>query len=385
MKKYLFTPGPVPVPEEVLVEMSKPIIHHRTDEFESIFSEIREGLRHIFGTKQEVFILASSGTGSMEAAVANTLSMGDKVLVINGGKFGERWGKICRAYGLTVEELFVEWGEAVDPEKVSDALKRDGSIRAVLIQASETSTGVKHPTEEIARITRERDDVILIADGITAVGVFPLPFDDTGIDVLVGGSQKAFMLPPGLAFATMSEKAWEFYGRSSLPKFYFDFKSYQTNANKNTTPWTPAITLVIGLAIVLRNFREEGLEEIYNRHAMLALATREAMKAIGLGLYAKHSPSPALTAVVAPEDIGAGKVINGLREKFGMTVAGGQDQAKGRIFRISHIGFIDKAATIAVISAVESVLKDLGHKFVFGKGLTKAAEILAEDSTSQKK
>ncbi|MBI4228457.1 MAG: alanine--glyoxylate aminotransferase family protein, partial [Deltaproteobacteria bacterium] len=375
----LFTPGPVPVPEEVLLEMARPIIHHRTAEFEGIFAQVREGLRYIYGTKQEVFILASSGTGAMEAAVSNTLSSGDRVLVINGGKFGERWGKICRAFGLEVEEIMVEWGEAVDPNKVCDILKKDPSIRAVLVQASESSTGVKHPTAEIAQITRERDDVILIVDGITAVGVFPLPFDDTGIDVLLGGSQKAFMLPPGLSFATMSEKAWEFYERSNLPKFYFDFKGYENNANKNTTPWTPAITLIIGLAIVLRNFKEEGLERIHDRHATLALATREAMKAIGLGLYAKHSPSPALTAIVAPQGIGAGNVINGLRQKFGMTVAGGQDQAKGKIFRISHIGFIDKAATIAVISAVESVLKNLGHEFVFGKGLTKAAEILSMD------
>lgn len=379
MKKYLFTPGPVPVPEEVLAEMSKPIIHHRTDEFENIFSEIREGLRYIFGTKQEVFILASSGTGSMEAAVVNTLSVGDKVLVVNGGKFGERWGKICRAYGLVVEELLVEWGEAVDPARVSDAIKGDSSIRAVLIQASETSTGVKHPTDEIAKITQQRDDVILIVDGITAVGVFPLPFDDTGIDVLVGGSQKAFMLPPGLAFAAMSEKAWEFNEKSNLPKFYFDFRSYLKSAKNNTTPWTPAISLIIGLALVLKNFKEEGLETIYNRHACLSRATLEAMKAIGLEPYAKRSPSPAVSAIVAPSEIGAGKVISGLRDKYGMTVAGGQDQAKGKIFRISHIGYIDKADTLSVISAVESVLKDLGHQFVFGKGVTKAAEILSAD------
>jgi aspartate aminotransferase-like enzyme len=379
VRKYLFTPGPVPVPEEVLAEMAKPIIHHRTEEFESVFAEVREGLRYTFGTKEEVFILASSGTGAMEAAVANTMSHGDRVLVVNGGKFGERWGKICRAYGLDVQEIKVEWGNAVDPAQVEDALNKDSSISAVFLQASETSTGVKHPTTEIAQITREMEDALLIVDGITAVGVFSLPFDDTGIDVLVGGSQKAFMLPPGIAFATMSKKAWEFNQRSNLPKFYFDFKSYLKNADKNTTPWTPAISIIIGLALVLRNFRKDGLEKIYNHHANLSLATREAMKAIGLQLFAKSSPSPALTAIVAPPEIGAGKIISGLKENFGMTVAGGQNHAKGKIFRISHIGFIDKAATIAVISAVESVLKELGYKFDFGSGLKKAAEILAVD------
>ncbi len=377
MKNYLFTPGPVPVPEEVLLEMARPIIHHRTAEFEGIFAQVREGLRYVYGTTQEVFILASSGTGAMEAAVSNTLSSGDKVLVINGGKFGERWGKICRAFGLEVEEIMVEWGEAIDPDIVSDSLRKDPSIRAVLVQASESSTGVKHPTAELAEITRKREDVILIVDGITAVGVFPLPFDDTCIDVLVGGSQKAFMLPPGLAFAAMSEKAWIFNKKSNLPKFYFDFKNYLKNAKENTTPWTPAITLVIGLALVLRNFKEEGLERIYNRHAKLSLATREAMIAIGLEPYAKRSPSPAISAILSPPEIGAGKVISGLRDKFGMTIAGGQDQAKGRIFRISHIGYIDKADTIAVITAVESVLRDLGHRFNLGDGIKKAIDILA--------
>ena len=377
MKNYLFTPGPVPVPEEVLLEMARPIIHHRTAEFEGIFAQVREGLRYVYGTTQEVFILASSGTGAMEAAVSNTLSFGDRVLVINGGKFGERWGKICRAFGLEVEEIMVEWGEAIDPDLVSDSLRKDPSICAVLVQASESSTGVKHPTAELAEITRKREDVILIVDGITAVGVFPLPFDDTCIDVLVGGSQKAFMLPPGLAFAAMSEKAWNFNKKSNLPKFYFDFKNYLKNAKENTTPWTPAITLVIGLALVLRNFKEEGLERIYNRHAKLASATREAMIAIGLEPYAKSSPSPAISAILSPPEIGAGKVISGLKDKFGMTIAGGQDQAKGRIFRISHIGYIDKADTIAVITAVESVLRDLGHKFNLGDGIKKAIDILA--------
>ena len=377
MKNYLFTPGPVAVPEDVMLEMARPIIHHRTEEFETLFGQVRDGLKYVFETKQEVFILASSGTGAMEAAVVNTLSRGDKVLVVNGGKFGERWGKISKAYGLEVVEIKVEWGYSVDPKEIEDHLNKDKDIKAVMVQASETSTGVMHPTREIGEITKKRDDVILIVDGITAVCVFPLPFDEYGIDVLVGGSQKAFMLPPGLSFAAMSEKAWKFYERSDLPKFYFDFKSCQKNAEKNTTPFTPAVTLVIGLAKVLDNFRKQGLNKIHDRHSKLSLATREAMKAIGLEPFVNDIPSTALTVTYAPEEIGAKKVISGLKDKFGMTVAGGQDEAKGKIFRVSHIGYIDVADTIAYISAVESVLRDLGHTFELGAGTKIATEILS--------
>ena len=368
----------MPVPSEVLIEMAKPIIHHRTGEFEAIFAEIREGLKYIYETGQEVFILAASGTGAMEASVANTLSRGDKALVVNGGKFGERWGKICRAYGVEVEELMVEWGREENPADVQKALDNDPSINSVLIQASETSTGVKHPTKEIAEITGKRDDVILIVDGITGVGVFKLPFDEWGIDVLVGGSQKAFMLPPGLSFAAMSEKAWNFYERSDLPKFYFDFKAALKNAEKNTTPYTPAVTLIVGLAVVLKRFMAEGRENMHTRHARLALATREAMRAIGLDLFVQDTPSTALTTIVAPPEIGAGKVVAGLRDEFGITVAGGQDQAKGKIFRVSHIGDIDKTDTLSVIADIESVLSLLGYEFNFGAATKIASEILAE-------
>lgn len=379
MKKYLFTPGPVPVPSEVLIEMAKPIIHHRTAEFEEIFAEVREGLKYIYDTKQEVFILAASGTGAMEASVANTLSRGDKVLVVNSGKFGERWGKICRAYGVEVEEIMVEWGKEVDPADVEKALNDDPSIKAVLTQASETSTGVKHPIKEIAEITNKRDDVIQIVDGITGVGVFEIEFDNWGIDVLVGGSQKAFMLPPGLSFAAMSEKAWKFYETSDLPKFYFDFKPALKNAEKNTTTFTPAVTLIIGLAAVLKRFRAEGRENMHKRHSRLALATREAMKAIGLEPFVQDTPSSALTTVIAPPEIGAAKVIAGLRDEFGITVAGGQDQAKGKIFRISHIGDIDKTDALSIIAAIESVLNLLGYEFDFGAATKKASEILTAD------
>ncbi|MEE9174920.1 MAG: alanine--glyoxylate aminotransferase family protein [Thermodesulfobacteriota bacterium] len=379
MKKYVFTPGPVPVPSEVLIEMAKPIIHHRTAEFEEIFAKVREGLKYIYDTKQEVFILAASGTGAMEASVANTLSTGDKVLVVNSGKFGERWGKICRAYGVEVQEIMVEWGKEVDPADIEKALNDDPSIKAVLTQASETSTGVKHPIKEIAEITNKRDGVIQIVDGITGVGVFEIEFDNWGIDVLVGGSQKAFMLPPGLSFAAMSEKAWKFYESSNLPKFYFDFKPALKNAEKNTTTFTPAVTLIVGLAAVLRIFTAEGRENMHKRHARLALATREAMKAIGLEPFVQDTPSSALTTVIAPPEIGAAKVIAGLRDEFGITIAGGQDQAKGKIFRISHIGDIGKTDTLSIIAAIESVLNQLGYKFDFGAATKKASEILTAD------
>jgi len=379
VKKYVFTPGPVPVPSEVLIEMAKPIIHHRTAEFEEMFAEVREGLKYIYDTKQEVFILAASGTGAMEASVANTLSTGDKVLVVNSGKFGERWGKICRAYGVEVQEIMVQWGKEVDPADIEKALNDDPSIKAVLTQASETSTGVKHPIKEIAEITNKRDGVIQIVDGITGVGVFEIEFDNWGIDVLVGGSQKAFMLPPGLSFAAMSEKAWKFYETSDLPKFYFDFKPALKNAEKNTTTFTPAITLIVGLAAVLRIFTAEGRENMHKRHARLALATREAMKAIGLEPFVQDTPSSALTTVIAPPEIGAAKVIAGLRDEFGITIAGGQDQAKGKIFRISHIGDIGKTDTLSIIAAIESVLNQLGYKFDFGAATKKASEILTAD------
>lgn len=376
MKQYVFTPGPVPVPSDVLVEMAKPIIHHRTKEFESIVEEVRKGLKYIYQTDQEVFILASSGTGAMEAAVANTMSTGDKVLVVNGGKFGERWTKIAKAYGLEVQEISVEWGKAVDPSSIKEALDNDPSIKAVLLQASETSTGVMHPTEEIAKITNVREDVLLLVDGITAVGVFPLNFDRLGIDVLVGGSQKAFMMPPGLAFIALSKKAWKFNETSDLPKFYFDLKSYQKSASNNTTPWTPAVTLIIGLVKVLKNFSSEGLENMYKRHENLSCASREALIAMNIELFAKDSPSTALTVGIAPREIGAAKIIKELKNNFGMTIAGGQDHAKGKIFRFSHIGDIETTDTIAIISALESTLKKLGHSFNFGAGVTKATEIL---------
>ena len=246
-KKYLFSPGPTMLPPEVLLKMAEPIMHHREPEFEKLFAEVREGLKYLFQTKNEVLIFTSSGTGAMEGAVSNILSKGDKALVVRGGKFGERWGEICKAYGIEFIPIDVEWGKAVDVKRVEEILSSNPSIRAVYTQASETSTGAKHPIKEIAEIVKKYEKTVLVVDAITGIGVFNLPMDEWGLDVVVSGSQKALMLPPGLAFAALSDKAWKLVERSDLPKFYFDFRKEMKNAQKNQNAFTPAISLFVGL------------------------------------------------------------------------------------------------------------------------------------------
>jgi len=375
-KKYLFSPGPTMLPPEVLLKMAEPIMHHREPEFERIFSEIREGLKYLFQTKNEVLIFTSSGTGAMEGAVANLLSKGDRAIVVRGGKFGERWGEICKAYGIEFVPIDVEWGQAVRPERISEILRSDPSIRAVYTQASETSTGVKHPIREIAAVVRGYENTVLVVDAITGTGVFSIPMDDWGVDVVVSGSQKALMLPPGLSFAALSEKAWRFVERSNLPKYYFDFKKELKAIQKNQSAYTPAISLFMALRESLRLIQQEGLEAVFRRHERLAEATRAAVKALGLELYAPDSPSNAVTAVKIPEGIGAGKIKNLFYERFGITVAGGQDRAKGKIIRIAHLGYYDKLDMIMVIAALEMLLKEMGYSFELGQGVKAAEEVL---------
>ncbi len=376
-KKYLlFAPGPSPIPPNVLLAMAEPIIHHRAPAYIKVLEEVREGLKYVFQTKNEVLIFAASGTGAMEGAVTNTLCAGDKVLVVQGGKFGERWANICKAYGVHAKIIHVEWGKAVDPELIKKALEVEPSLRAVLIQASETSTGVMHPVREIAEIVKKHDNTILIVDAITGLGVFDLPTDKWGLDVLVGGSQKAMMLPPGLAFAALTDKAWGFVEKATLPRFYFDFKRELKNIKENQSAWTPAVTLVVGLREVLRMIREEGLENVFARTDRIARATREAMKALGLALFAPDSPSNAVTAIVAPPGVDGQKVVKVLREKHNITIAGGQDQAKGKIFRIAHFGYMDTYDIVTAVAAVELTLKELGYDVKLGSGVKAALEVL---------
>jgi len=375
-KKYLFSPGPTMLPPEVLLKMAEPIMHHREPEFEKMFAEIREGLKYLFQTKNEVLVFTSSGTGAMEGAVSNILSKGDKAIVVCGGKFGERWREICKAYGIEFIPIDVEWGKAVDPKRIKGLLESDPSIRAVYTQASETSTGVKHPIHEIAEIVKRYEDKVIVVDAITGIGVFNIPMDEWGIDVLISGSQKALMLPPGLAFAALSDKAWKLVEKSNLPKYYFDFKKELKNTKKNQSSYTPAISLFVGLREALHMIRKEGIEAVFRRHEMLADATRAGVKALGLELYAPHSPSNAVTAVKVPEGIQGGKLKNLFFEKFGITVAGGQDQAKGKIIRIAHLGYYERLDMIMVISALEMLLKEMGYPFELGTGVKAAEEIL---------
>ena len=378
-KKYLLSPGPTAVPESVLARMAEPMIHHRTPQFSAIFAEVKKDLKYLFQTEEEVLILASSGTGAMEATITNLFSKGDKVIFVNGGKFGERWGQIAGTYGLETIEIKVEWGQAVDVAAVKELLDKDAGIKAVLMQASETSTTASHPVKEIAELTKDRD-TLLVVDGITAVGVMDLPMDKLGIDVLLSGSQKAFMLPPGLAFIALSQKAWGFADRSDLPKYYFNLKKENKNqvAGKDTTAYTPAVSLIIGLAEVLRLVKEEGLENLFTRHATLARATRAAVEALGLKLLAPDSPADSATGAYVPEGVDGAKLVKFLRDDMGVTLAGGQDHLKGKIIRIAHLGYYDTFDIIIAISSIEMALVKLGHKTELGKGVAAAQQILLE-------
>ena len=377
IKRYLLTPGPTPDPPEVQLRRAEPIIHHRTPEFSKVFAEVREGLRRLYQTTQDVIVLASSGTGAMEASVVNLLSAGDRVIVVNGGKFGERWTKICQSYGVVVEEIKVEWGEGVAIDAVRAALEKLPDAKAVLVQASETSTTAVHPVEAIAELTRKRD-TLLIVDGITAVGVFDLPMDRWGIDVLVTGSQKALMLPPGLAFVALSERAWQRADKAHLPAFYFDLKREKKNQGENTTAYTPAVSLVFGLHAVLGMLEREGHANVFARHARLAAATRAAGEVLGLRLLAPRSPSPAATGIYLPPGIEGGKLTKYLRDKVGVDIAGGQDHLKGKILRIAHIGYYDNFDVVTAISAIEMGLTKFGARVDFGAGVAAAERVLVE-------
>ncbi|MFN3406638.1 MAG: pyridoxal-phosphate-dependent aminotransferase family protein [Caldimicrobium sp.] len=378
-KKYLFTPGPVAVPPKILLTQAQPMTHHRLPEFSEILKEIRENLKYLFQTKEEVYFFASSGTGAMEAAIVNLFSPGDKVIVAEAGKFGERWKELAISYGLEPIVLQIEWGKAIKAEQVEDALKTNPDAKAVLIQACETSTGVKHPIKEIAEITKQKE-VLLVVDAITALGVFPLPMDEWGIDVVITGSQKALSLPPGLSFIALSAKAKTFSNHSKLPKYYFDLTREHKAFTKDTTAYTPAVSLLLGLREMLKRIKDLGLERIFRHFKALSSASLAGVKALGLEIF-PEVPAEALTVIKAPSHLPTADFIKFLRDKWGIVFAGGQDRLKGKIIRITHMGDQSPFDLLIAFSALEMGLTHFGIKVPLGASLKAIEETLLPDLT----
>ena len=376
----LMIPGPTPVPESVLLAQAKHLIGHRSGEFSQIMAEVSEGLKWLHQTQNDVLMLTASGTGAMEAGIINVLSAGDRVLVGSNGKFGDRWAKVCRAYGLEVEVIAAEWGKALSTDAFKAALEEDTAktIKAVIVTHSETSTGVLNDLPAIAALTQAHGQALMIADAVTSLGACSVPVDAWGLDVVASGSQKGYMVPPGMGFVTLSDRAWQAYETSNLPKFYFDLGAYRKSAAKDTTPFTPPVSLFFALQVALKMMREEGLEAIFARHARLQQATRSAMKALNLPLFAADEvASPAVTSVM-PQAVEAEKIRSIMRQRYDIALAGGQDHFKGKIFRVGHLGFVGDRDILAAIAALEATLNQLGaNGFTPGAGLAAAQAILS--------
>ncbi|MDI6839565.1 MAG: alanine--glyoxylate aminotransferase family protein [bacterium] len=374
-KEYLLTPGPTPVPDAVRQAESQPIIHHRTKEHMEIFGRVSENLKPIFKTKNPVLTFAASGTGAMEGAVANTLSAGDKALAIRGGKFGERWFDICKAYGVNAIPIDVEWGDIAKPDVIKSHLDKDPNIKAVFATLCETSTATLYPIKEYGEIIKSKPNTIFVVDAISGLGACDIQVDNWGVDVCVAGSQKALMLPPGLAFASVSDKAWGFIEKSTLPKFYFNFTKARKSLEKADTPYTPAVSLIVALDKSLELINKEGIDGLLQRHALLAEATRAGVTALGLKLISKYSAN-AVTGVYAPDGVDGAELKSLLWKRYGVNVAGGQNHLKGKIIRIAHLGYMGPFDIITAISAIEMSLNDLNYPVEIGKGVKAAEEVL---------
>lgn len=375
MKTRLFTPGPTPVPADVTLAMAAPLPHHRTPEFKEQLLRTTVLLQRVYRTEDPIPILSASGTGAMEAAVVNLTEPQEKVLSVCGGKFGERWGELLRTYGRALHEVSVTWGEPITPEQFHDGLQRSGA-RVAFVTHSETSTGALCDLQQIAKVARDLD-VVLVVDSITSVGAHQLETAAWGIDCVIGGSQKAFMMPPGLAFLSLSERARARLDRNTTPRFYFDLRRALSGAAQGTTPWTPAISLVLGLQRACARILDEGLENVWLRHQLLADAVRAGTAALGLSPVSSR-PSNAVTAVFVPEPIAADAVRDTVWRRFGIKLAGGQGSLAGRILRIGHLGDYDAADVLQVLAALESALREHGHQTPEGAATSAARASLAQ-------
>lgn len=380
-KLMLMIPGPTPVPEQVLLALAKHPIGHRTSEFSEIMGEVTQNLKWLHQTENDVLTLTVSGTGAMEAGIVNFLSPGDRVLVGCNGKFGDRWADLCTAFGLQVEKITAEWGQPLDTEQFREKLEADTEkqIKAVIITHSETSTGVLNDLETVNRHVKAHGEALIIVDAVTSLGAVNLPMDAWGIDVIASGSQKGYMLPPGLGFVAVSPKAWEAYKAAKLPRFYLDLGLYHKAGAKNSNPFTPPVNLVIALQAALRMMKAEGLESIFARHQRLMQATRAAVNALSLPLFAPdEAASPAITAV-APTSVESEQIRAVMKKHFDIALAGGQDHLKGKIFRIGHLGFVSDRDILAAIGALEATLRELGYESMTpGAGVAAAARVFAQ-------
>lgn len=378
-KTFLMIPGPTPVPESVLLAMAKHPIGHRSGEFSDILKEVYADLKWIFQTKNEVFIYAASGTGAMEAALSNLVNQGDKVLSLVIGNFGARWAKIAQSRGAVVEKLEVELGEVINPEDLKERLSKDTKkeIKLVTLTHSETSTGAKNDIKALCEIIKKHG-ALSVVDGVTSVGCMDVKMDEWGIDVLVSGSQKGFMIPPGLAFLTANKRAWDVYEKCMYPSFYFDWKAHKNAVLEETTPWTPAVNLVFALHEALKIMKKEGLNNIFDRHKKLALGLRKAIRAIGLELFVAddENASYAITSILPPKGISVPDIRKTFKNDFDIVVANGQNTLKDKIFRMGTLGFVSERDLITAVGSLEAVLYKLGHKFELGAGVKAVLESL---------
>lgn len=380
-KTFLMIPGPTPVPESVMLDIARHPIGHRSSEFSSILEEVYANLKYVFQTQNDVFIYTASGTGAMCAALENLINQGDKVLCLVIGNFGNRWAKIAQSRGAIVEKIEVEVGQIIDPEELRAKLAEDVNkeIKLVTLTHSETSTGAANDIKTLCSIIREHG-ALSVVDGVTSVCAMPCKPDEWGIDVLVSGSQKGFMVPPGLAFLTANERAWKVYEECKYPSFYFDWGAYRKSTRANSTPFTPAVNLITGLNTALRMIKDEGIENVNARHKKYALALRKALRAINLDLLVKNdeNASYSITSILPPEGVSVPDIRKYLKEDFDIVVANGQNQLKDKIFRMGTLGFVCERDLIASVGALEAVLKKLGHKFELGKGVQTLIEELGK-------
>jgi serine---pyruvate transaminase len=367
MKSRLFTPGPTPVPEETLLELAKPVTYHRSSEAKAILAEVTEDLKYVFQTTNPVFTLTASGTGGMEAAVANTLAAGEKAILLTAGRWGERWRGILKAFGVNTVSVEVEYGQAVTPEMLAKALNENPDAKAVFATLSETSTGVGHDLAAFGELTA-KTDALLIVDGISGLGAMECRCDDWKLDVVVTGSQKALMMPPGLAFISVSAKAWAKIDATPIRSFYFDLRRYRKSLAESDTPFTPANTLIKAQRVSLKKIRAEGIENLWNRHAKIAAACRAGVQALGLKLFAQR-PNNALTVITVPDGLDGSATLKKLEKQFGYKLADGQDNLKGKIWRLSHMGYTDSFEVLGALAAIELVLKESGYPVQVGAGV----------------